>query len=331
MGQRGASGFVMRELVALIAMAVVIASVLGVLGTKARQTAMAADDLAKLRQIGVLTGMYAADNKDVYWGFSWKAGQSLSQYPDLNNATTDIQAGANQAVDILRRRAGRTDIPAIFGWIPHILYSHLALEDYASALPADRLFVSSGDVDRLKWASDPLGFDQGKFLPCQPAPSAVQKRWPYSSSWQMPAAFFTKEWSGGNALTNSGTFSLYQTPAGLGIVQQATSIVAFPSQKVLLHDFGTRHLGRPGLYANPEARVATLISDGSAVVLATQNSNPGWNPPTPTSPSPLLLQYTPSCWDPPLMGAQSNMFAWYRYTREGLFGRDFGGPEVKLQ
>lgn len=325
-----AHGFVMRELMAMLAVAGVVACVLMVLGARARQTAMAAEDLAKLHEIGSLTGMYASDHKDVYWGFSWKAGQSLSQYPDLNNATTDIQAGADQAVDILRRRAGRTDIPKITGWIPHIFYTHLPLEDYAGQAPANRLFVSSGDVNRLKWASDPLGFDQGKFLPCQPTPSAVQKRWPYSSSWQMPPAFFTKEWSGSNALVNSGSFSLYQTPAGLSVMQQAVSVVAFPSQKVLLHDFGARHFGRQGLYANPEARVATLIADGHGEVLMTKNTNPGWNPSSPTLPGPLVLAYTPSCWDPPLMGNQDNLPTGYRYTREGLFGRDFGGPEVTI-
>lgn len=328
MGTRGPSGFVMRELVATLAVAGVVACVLLVLGARARQTAMAADDLAKLREIGSLTGMYASDNKDVYWGFSWKAGQSLSQWPDLNNATTDIQAGANQAVDILRRRAGRTDIAPISAWLPYILYSHLALEDYAGATPANRLYVSSGDVNRLKWASDPLGFDQGKFSPCQPDPNAANKRWPYSTSWQLPPAFFTKEWSGANAIYNVGTFSVYQTNAGLELVQQTISGVAFPSQKVLLHDFGARHLGRPGLYANPEARVAMLVADGSAMVLATKNTNPGWHPGSPTSPSPLMLQYQPLCWDPPSLGAV-NLPAGYRYTREGLFGRDFGGPEVK--
>ncbi len=329
MGTRGRDGFVMRELVAMLAVAGVVACVLMVLGARARQSAMASDDLAKLREIGSLTGMYASDNKEAYWGFSWKAGQSLSQYPDLNNATTDLQAGANQAVDILRRRAGRTDIPAIFGWIPHVFYSHLALEDYAGHAPANRLFVSSGDVNRLKWASDPLGFDQGKFLPCQPATGATSKRWPYSASWQMPTAFYTKEWSGPNALVNSGSFSLYSTPPGIGIVQQFVSTVTFPSQKIVLHDFGARHFGRPGLYANPEARVATLIADGHAEFLATKNTNPGWNPTQPSSLAPLVLSYSPSCWDPPLMGNQDNLPAGYRYTREGLFGRDFGGPEVK--
>src|SRR5690349_12826625 len=100
--------FALVELLALITVVGCVAALIVLLSGESRRMGRLGEDLGKLRQVGGLTAEYAADHADKFWTFSWRKGDSLSQYPELNNASSDLQAAANQAVDILRRRAGRT-------------------------------------------------------------------------------------------------------------------------------------------------------------------------------------------------------------------------------
>jgi hypothetical protein len=318
-----------------IALAVLL-SILLVIGNKSRQTAMAGEDLANLRRIGQLTGQYAADNKELFWSFSWKKGQILSQFPDLNYASNDLQAGADQAVDIARRLTGNNLLPKITGWIPHIYYSHLPLEDYAGMKLPNRLFIGSGDRNRLLWASDIEGYNAGKFLPVQPNPIGTGWRWPYSSSFNMVPMIFSKE-SGSNTINQHGNNYSVFTTTGVVVGQRSTTEIAFPSEKVLLHDAHDRHHGQRQPYfavSTGEARVPLLLVDGSADVRATKSANPGWQPQSPTNPQPTSFYYSPteanSPWDPPALSPSGidNCFGYYRFTRSASKGRDFGGPEV---
>ena len=130
-------GFALVELAAIGVVGALLAVMLLVSAGESRRLGRLGEDIAKLRQIGAWTASYGNDHTDQVWGFSWKKNQALSQYPPLNNASTDVQAAANQAVDILRRVAGREDIQPIAGWIPYPYYSHLALADYIKLLPAN--------------------------------------------------------------------------------------------------------------------------------------------------------------------------------------------------
>jgi hypothetical protein len=326
-------GFTVVELVAVIGVSVLLAVCILLAGSDQRRLGRLGDDLVKLKTIGGCVGQYSADNADLCFSFSWVHAQSYqSQYPDLNNATDDVKAAANQAVYILRTRANRPDIPAIPAWIPHIQYSHLVLADYLDQRLPWKVAISSADRDRQNWASDPACFDQACFA-CQPAVGPEAKRWPYSGSFQLPTMYYDRSVAGARLNQTGlphGFYNYYPTTTALGPARM--SDVAFPSQKVLMHDINGRHFGTRQPYCtHPEARLPLLMVDGSVPVRSAADANPGWDPNVPSSPT-LTMQFTYQplgCWEPPALNPGGDLvFGRFRYTRQSLFGRDFGGPEV---
>ncbi|MCC6660519.1 MAG: hypothetical protein IT437_06490 [Phycisphaerales bacterium] len=324
-------GFALVELAALGVVASLVAALLLVFGAETRRAGRLGEDIGKLRRIGALTGQYAADNADLFWTFSWKKGQSLSQWPDLNNATSDTQASINQMVDILRRRAGRTDVPQLQFFIPQISYSQLTLLDYAERVP-DECFVSSADTNRLKWLRDPHGFDQGLY---QPAPAGAPgtgpgKRWPYSTSFPLETAFYDRSRLE-LRVTQASTHSSYFLSADAILRGKTTAAVVFPAHKVLMHDNNARHFGiiQPYCTYAPWARLPLLFVDGSALVKSAAESNLGWSPRS-TSSALTAFDYQPDAWEPATVSGNTNehVIGRFRWTRGFLDGRDFGGPEA---
>lgn len=319
-------GFALVELAAIVGIGGVLIALLVLGGAGARRQARLGECTVNLKEFGAATESYAQDNADRIWGFSWRKGDMLSQYPDLNNNFSDLQAGANQAVDILRRRGGRTDIAPISGWIPQILYSHLVLSDYLDSELPQRYGACPEDTNRLCWQEDPLTYCQR----CSPAPldcgSNNSKRWPYSSSYYLTAAFFAPD--SGMTITQGQSHNQYVVPGNVVLGGRLLSEVAHPSQKVMMFETHARHF-RPRIayYAYEEARAAMLLVDGSVSTRVTADSNDGWRPDQPGSPFPTIFSYTPSNWEPPaLSGAQ--VIGHSMWTRRGLGGRDYGGPEV---
>jgi hypothetical protein len=330
--------FAAAELAALLVIAAVVACVLLVAGDRARRAARLGEDTANLRQIGSATHAFGADKADLFWTFSWKKGESKSAYPDLNNAVSDLQAAANQAVDILRRVAGREDMPKIFNWVPHLGYSQLVLQDYLfeqGGLPS-RTFISAADKNRLLWAGDPKGFDQNKFGPKQPFAGPENKRWPYSSSYQLATSFYDKGAVGQRISQGGMAHNLFLIPPVATLGGKAIADTAFPSHKVLLHDSFAWHFTRFGPKAAapyctlPEARLPMLFVDGGVRVMAAPASNKGWQPNTPGSANPSSIIYQPQTWEEPTPSGQPSQgtIGAYRWTRNYLAGRDFGGPEI---
>jgi hypothetical protein len=331
------SGFAIHECGALVLILAVIACVLLITGADHRRLARLGDDIANLKTVAAASGQYTADNADLFWTFSWRRGPAPISPTDpygagLLNAADDLQAAANQAIYIIRRRSGRPPetFAPITAWVPHIIYTHLVLADSLEQKIPWRPLISSADRERLKWASDPECFDTGCFLPCQPPPSPISRRWPYSSSFQVPTVFYDLSPIGTRINQQGLPYSQYwvfSTGSILSGVQM--SAVSFPSQKVLLHDQNARHFGSRQPYCtHPEARLPLLFVDGSVQVRSAADSNPGWNPNSPTGVT--SMTYNPGiCWDPaPLNPAGDNVIGRFRYTRQGIAGRDFGGPEV---
>lgn len=329
--------FALLELAAAILIGAALLALLVIMGGESRRQARLGEDMAKLRRIGALTSDYAADCNDQFWSFSWKKGQALSAWPELNNASSNLQAGANQAVDILRRVAGREDIFVISGWIAQVLYNHLPLGDHIGRVP-EQTFVSSLDRHRLKWSADPKGFDAGFY---QPAPTGAPgtnagKRWPYGASFQMPTSFYDSG-SPGVRVTQSSTQSTYNVPAEPVLAGRTTAAVGFPALKVLLHDQHGRHFGkRVAFCVHPQARLPLLMADGSLAVRTASDANPGWQPNAPTVSAPTVFQYQPDVWEPPTFTGQpaeiidAGRFRWTRgiTAEHGIAGRDFGAAET---
>ncbi|MFM9996773.1 MAG: type II secretion system protein [Phycisphaerales bacterium] len=334
------TGFALIEALVVMVACFVVFALLTAAASDARRQARLGDDIAKLRQFGVWTGSYAADNQDLFWSFSWRKGYSKSQWPDLNAQAqgSDLSAGAAQGVDILRRLAGRTDILPINGWVPHVGYSHLPLSEYVGAPLPNLAGISAADEYRLMCARDPHGFDAGLYSPNPPLPgSNGPKRWPYSASFSIGAGFFDGSPIGARIHQVGLSHNQFWVPNAsvmvLGGRQQ--SEVAFPAVKVFMQDTHARHFGvRQPYCTHDQARLPLLFTDGGVTVRSASESNPGWQPNHPTIFVPTNLVYTPEFWEPPTMSgaAAEIVFGRFRWTRgcpaNLLAGRDFDGPEV---
>ncbi|MFG0283252.1 MAG: hypothetical protein ACF8R7_02425 [Phycisphaerales bacterium JB039] len=322
-------GAARTDLLAMLATLAIAAALILCAGRQMRQDALTASSLSQLRWIAGATESYAADNGDLYWNYSWKAGTTPSAYPDLRSASSDLIAAAYQAIDILRRR-GRPDMPPIGGWIPHAQYSHLPLLDYLDRDIPDFNFVSPADANRLAWARDPAGFDAGAFLPLQPPPSDTSKRWPYSASFEQGPAFFDQGRSS-SRIAQGATQAQYLIPGTAVLGAWRISDVAYPSQKAHIYDTAQRDRGSAELFFLDDDRSADVpvaMADGSAATGAAANANAGWRPNQPTSPLPSSFQYDPRPWDPQGTPPSSLLTGHYRWTRGGILGRDFGAPEI---
>ena len=330
--------FTLIELLVVIAIvALLIGLLLPALG-EARRAGRLSTCISQIRQYAVATNTYAADFDDRIWSFSWSVDDQPSTYPDLTRGNSNVRAGANQAVDILRRRANREDIGPMGGWIPHIQFAHVVLLDYMAARLPEPIVVCPEDRQRLLWSSDPRAFDAGEF---QPAPERLYgepgsnfgKRWPYSSTYQYVPAAYSPDAARGNSLTiwQADTHMFFYVPDRVPLGNRRITDVAFPSQKVFVHDQRQRHMGKDDVYFAYEfARQPLGFFDASVRMSLTSETNQGFQPNRPSSPQPTLFEYTPQAWEAPRI-EPGIVSGHYRWTRGGLQGIDRGGSEISTE
>ncbi len=343
--KRLGAAFTLIELLVVIAIiALLIGILLPALG-EARRAGKLAVCQSHIRQFGTAAGTYSADFEDRIFAFTWNR-QTLgqTQYPDLEGPySSDLVAAARQAVDIMRRRAGREDIPAINNWIPHIYYTHLVINDYLGHRLPEEMVVCPEDRARRNWQDDPRNmFDNGAWEPAQPDPVPENKRWPYSSTYVVTIASFDRNQSSqikaqsGNSVTrrvqNAGAFNSFLVPGGADLGNLKISDVDFPSAKVHMYDEFARHFGtNEYFFLDPEAREPLVMFDGSGNVRRTGDANLGWTPRNPSKPD-YSIRYNPApedAWYPrPRNPAGDYWPAIYNYTRGGLKGFDFGGEPL---
>jgi hypothetical protein len=316
----------MVELSAAVAVGLLTVSLGMVAARGARMAGWNAVDAENLHRFASGTAAYGADNGDRYWTFSWQKakfdGEKLpSEYPDLQGRNgTDLEAAAAQAIDMLRRKSGREDIQYITSWVCHVYYSHLPLLDYLDQEAPALWSVCPADRMRLMWAKDPAAFDRGDFLPCQPTPLNANRRWPYSSSYELSTSFYDQS-PVGDRVAQGETFNTYFVPGSSELFARLIGETAYPSQKVHLFEAAQHHIDEdtPGRCESgqawyvPDSRIAALFADGHAGMVKTGEANRGWQPNKPAFPDPTLIGGYPGV---------------YRWTREYLSGRDLGGPEV---
>ncbi|MBL8999872.1 MAG: hypothetical protein JNK25_01895 [Phycisphaerae bacterium] len=327
-------GFALADAFMLITVVFCALALLMVAGQRTRRLSSLGESMGNLRQFGSGLEAYAADSAGLIYSYSWRAGVvTPSTFPDLRGPFPDaLSAAAAQAVDILRRRGHRPDMPVIQGWIPHIKFWHLVLSDYLGSNLPMKAAVSPEDQPLSLWASDPAGFDRGQYPP-QPSPGTGSQRWPYSSSYEMGPAFYSSDFASGSegTISQSTTHNTFVTGAGAVLGGRRLSEVVHPSQKAFVWDSAQRHFGtRVIFFAFHEARVPVCFTDGSVRVRPTASANRGFNPTNPRVMLPTTFTYQPTAWEAPLPSSGTSVQGVYRYTRNGLGGRDFDGDEVPV-
>lgn len=339
--------FTLIEVLVVVAVIALLTAILLPALKSARKSARAAICQSHLSQYGVAGASYSADFQDRIFSFTWRStDRNLSDFPDLNYVTPwDTQAAAAQAIDIMRRRSERSDLPSpqFYAWLPHTFYTHLVIQDYLAARIPEKAVVCPEDRNRLTWQQDPeLNFDNNVWFPFQPDAQAMpeNKRWPYGSSYEtVPAAFDSLQSYQirtrdrgviNNRLRQFTTHNQYVQEAGANFGNLKMADVAYPAQKVHMHDSLDRHYGATDTffgYAN--AKQPILFFDASVRVYRSGDSNEGWDPRVPTADY-YLINYAPELWEPPTRNGQQTeqVHAYYRWTRGGLKGIDFGGRAV---
>lgn len=322
--------FTLLELLFAAAVVLVALALLGLMAGRSRKMGQLGESMANLRRMGELTGSYAADYQERCATFTWGYGRIPPDADgDLRFASSDIEAAANQAIQIIRRRGQVGDIYSLGSWVPHAFYSSLVLADYAATQGPMSWAISPGDAGQLGRAYDMAGFRRGLYWPY--VPNGDEWRWSFASSYEYGMAFCARD-SGDDSLAPTTSFQMYSVPRHQGVLgTRQLSETRYPSQKALSWDRLSWYFGRRvAFYAMPEARVPALFVDGSVRVVVSNESNLGWDPRTPTVMAPRPIQYYPIGGDPELANGQSsvNLYMRQHATRWGMLGRDFDGPEV---
>jgi hypothetical protein len=307
------------------------------LGHDNRRRTRLAVGLENLHFFGSGTESYAADHGDNIWSFWWRRGIQYS--PQFGPAGDDTQAAANQAVDIMRRLGPEPQLSQIPWWMPHITTSHLVLLEHLgtelvipqAASPEDRV-LQSWQRNRgsafLELVNRPSGF------------SASTLRYPYYSSYELGPATWSRDYAMSingvihPAYSQGSSYDAFNVPAASAPPAgppRRRDEVRFPADKAHMWDRYQRHFGPQVLYFGyPDARLPVLMMDGSVGVRSISSANRGFRPSTPQNASPTIASYAPDTnWEPPTRtGATSESVIMHlRFTRWGLRGRDFNGPE----
>jgi hypothetical protein len=346
-----ARGFVLRDCIALAALAAMGLALFTPLAASAGGGSRMSVCMSRLKSISMSTARYGADHRDALASLQSRCGQTVTYgNPGLNRTRTygntedgERSSVGDQAIDIIRRIEGRDDMEPASGWIAAVNFSYLPLVVYEhEELPSPR-FACPEDTTLLAWQSDPLNYNNlGVPSPAGPGPLLnTDKRWAYISSYQRGTYTWTPDRSTSQAglwaFSNEDSYSRHGgVTRGRGDIGFRTlDEVAHPSSKIYLWDRGSRHFTPTPVYWNfPGVKQPMMYFDGASRTTHTNAILPGWDPINPNFPN-GRIQYIyrvrsfnetwrPGFPDGSPYGSVEFPAARQQTTREGLAGRDLG-------
>jgi prepilin-type N-terminal cleavage/methylation domain-containing protein len=333
-------GFSLIELLMVIVIIALLVALLLPALSKARKAARTAVCESNLRQYATGLVNYSADSRGLMAQYNWKPGYAESQYPDLSFSSDFVTAHANQCTEIVRHLAGNA--PYYTSPADRLVdrnFGHIFLigSGYMGERAPDPASVCPEDHDAIIWQKYVGNYTAAFAITGDPDPDssiAFKKIYPFWSTYQFVPSTWCAD-TGPNCMVQAtgspGSHLLYTVFTTLTKFQQRSQDdVLFPAQKVWMFDMFDRHSrARPIWHAYSVAAQPLLFFDGSVSFRRTRDANKGWNPSTPDSSSPTVYTYWPTSAEPPtLSGAASDLVTGYfRWTRAGLKGVDFGGKE----
>ncbi len=326
--------FTLIELLVVIAIiALLIGILLPALG-EARRVARMAVCGSHLQQLGVAYQSYATDFTDRLASFTWQPGRTYgeppySYYVAPGGTYAWTTAASNQAADIIRRRGDRPDIQPDPSRMPHRHYSHLVVNEYLSRQLPEIIMSCTEDRVLMRWQKDPRAvLDPTPLGP--PGPSG--KWWPYSSSYQIVPAAWSPD-QGDTVSQYPADHNLFWEPSpNCRRGKRKASEIFYPSAKVIVFEFIARHGRRPLYHGHTRANVPAMMWDGSCGARKSAEANRGFIPTNPAGTAATQYQYAPGIlgFEPPTSTGAPTETVWgyFRWTRGGLKGVDYGGNEI---
>ncbi len=332
-------GLVLHETAIGISLVGLLLACFAVGASAARLASQRQADVLNLGYRGALAAAYGADKQGQMPSFTWSAGNTPSDYTDLQNAFSDRQARANQFIDIMRRRSFLGDsLLVISGWVPDLNYSHVPLMDHAGLDIPDERFVPVGSGPWATIAREPSAFFENETWPTPFGASwtfsNTNKRYLAATWFRRPMATLPFVESGNDAPVVTANSDFVSIGTSSEVPPRRFDEIAFASRKVYVageFDYYS-DASRQVFHLHDFARAPYLMGDGSAQVRRASEANVSADPRRLNGTRGVRFRYEPQfelALPPTVSGSSSEVLdARMLYTRGGLAGIDFDGPVI---
>lgn len=275
-------GFTLSEGVFLVVvLALLVAVALPMLGAAtARMRGLSSQQ--KLMLIGQGGMMYAQDNAERLFSYTWRAGETyVLPTGQVITPTSDQVAAAFQNQEILQRLTGRINgvfkIQNFTFRVPHRRFLHLVLLDYLDQPTDTDAYIDPSDGKQLAWTSRPLEFGPGSGVPYANgmpgdgydsdiywATLSVRQRWAFASSYQSVPSAWQPDHPAPRYIPIESTPHLFLGGNGIDLhTGRRFTEVLHPSNKVWMFEEFDRDRVRHMYFGYDDARTDKLMFDGS--------------------------------------------------------------------